>query len=56
MGINWLIKRTHKNEAVSGHAEDDDAEVEDEEGVERGRVEAGLALDAGLEVVDEVLG
>ena len=46
---------THQDQAVSGDADDDDAEVEGEQRVERRRAEAGLTLDSGFEVVDEIL-
>ena len=47
--------RSYQNETVSGDPEDDDAEVEDEEGVERARVQSRFTFDSSFQVVDEVL-
>ncbi len=46
---------SYQNKTVSGDSEDDDTEVEDEEGIERARVQSSFTFDSGLQVVDEVL-
>jgi len=46
---------SYQYKTVSGDSEDDDTEVEDEEGVERARVQSRFTFDSGLQVVDEVL-
>ncbi len=47
--------QTDQDERVSGHADDDDAEVEGEQGVEGGGAQSSFTLDSGFQVVDKVL-
>ncbi len=47
--------QTDQDERISGHADDDDAEVEGEQGVEGGGAQSRFTLDSGFQVVDKVL-